>query len=117
VRRRGAERRGNERAETRTPRLGRRRRRTRTRTDGAASPRPELIRAEVVDLTDYRPPTSVFIYTHVSHPGSGWDNYEFRAEHFTKGGRTLEDFDIDLSKLYPEWAKDSSLAVESNHDE
>lgn len=100
-----------------SPRLGRRRRRTRTRNNSPLTTRPEAPSQEVADLTDYRPPTSVFIYTHVSRPGSGWDTYEFRAEHFSKGGRALEDFEIDLSKLFPDGTKNSSPEVERGNEE
>ena len=48
---------------------------------------------------DYVAPKSVFIYTHVSRPANQGMS-EYRAEHFTKGGRRLEDFSIDLSILF-----------------
>ncbi|MCS6827755.1 MAG: hypothetical protein NZ553_14165 [Caldilinea sp.] len=50
---------------------------------------------------DYVPPLSVFIYTHTSHPEMR-DSYEFRPEHFSKGGRRIEDFQIDISLLFVE---------------
>lgn len=48
---------------------------------------------------DYVAPKSVFIYTHVSRPANQGMS-EYRAEHFTKAGRRLEDFSIDLSILF-----------------
>lgn len=48
---------------------------------------------------DYVAPQSVFIYTHVSRPANQGMS-EYRAEHFTKAGRRLEDFSIDLSVLF-----------------
>lgn len=80
-------------------RAGRRRRRTRSRAAGA-TPKVEQVTAEsIVNLADYQPPTDVFIYTHITRPGSR-DSYEFRAEHFSKVGRRLEDYNIDLSVLF-----------------
>jgi hypothetical protein len=116
ARRRSSDRRPAEAAEGRDSRPGRRRRRTRTRINDNATPRPDTVLQEVVDVDDYVTPSSVFVYTHVSRAGSGLDTYEFRAEHFSKGGRTLEDFEIDLSKLFPDAAKNSADPVESEHD-
>ena len=48
----------------------------------------------------YVPPQSVFVYTYSVHPELR-DTYEFRPEHFSRVGRKLEDYDIDLSKLFP----------------
>jgi hypothetical protein len=79
----------------------RRRRRSRGRSIAAPNPKIELVPENILDLGDYAPPTSVFIYTHVSRPG-GRDSYEFRSEHFSKVGRHLEDYEIDLSLLYPD---------------
>lgn len=53
---------------------------------------------------DYVPPTSVYIYTHIVRPSSG-GAYEFRAEHFSKVGRALEDYGIDVSPLFDEEAR------------
>lgn len=79
-------------------RVGRRRRRTRSRA--AAPQKTEQVTAEsIVNLDDYRPPSEVFIYTHITRPGSR-DSYEFRADHFSKVGRRLEDYDIDFSMLF-----------------
>lgn len=117
ARRRGADRRPTENNEPRDPRLGRRRRRARSRVNGNPTQRPDAVLPEVVDLPDYIVPSSVFVYTHVSRAGSGLDTYEFRAEHFSKGGRTLEDFEIDLSKLYPDAAQISTPQNETERDE
>ena len=45
-------------------------------------------------------PQSVYIYEHSVHPELR-DSYEFRPDHFSKVGRTLNDYQIDLSKLFP----------------
>ena len=83
----------------RDPRNKRRRRRPRSRQD--ILPEPKVI-APVNPIEDnYVAPKSVFIYTHVVRPDQR-DSYEFRADHFAKGGRRLEDFDIDLSIIFPE---------------
>lgn len=47
----------------------------------------------------YVPPTSVFVYTHSANPDLR-DSYEFRPEHFSSVGRRLEDYQIDISKLF-----------------
>jgi hypothetical protein len=79
-------------------RMGRRRRRTRA-TGPVVTPKVEPTAESIVNLSDYQPPARVFIYTHVLRPDSR-DSYEFRAEHFSKVGRRLEDYEIDLSKLF-----------------
>ncbi|MEX1019366.1 MAG: hypothetical protein WDZ49_06890, partial [Litorilinea sp.] len=43
-------------------------------------------------------PKRVFVYTHVLRPALR-DAYEYRAEHFSQTGRTLDDFRIDLSPI------------------
>ena len=53
---------------------------------------------------DYAPPESVFIYTHVLRPEQR-DSYSFRSEISSGTGRTLADFDIDLSLLFPDESK------------
>jgi hypothetical protein len=58
---------------------------------------------------EYIPPLSVFIYTHTTHPEMR-DSYEFRPEHFSRGGRRIEDFHIDISSLFVE---DSGNAEDS----
>lgn len=83
----------------RDQRTRRRRRRPRSRQNGAGlDPKVIALPAPIED--DYVPPKSIFIYTHVVRPDQR-DTYEFRAEHFGKSGRHLEDFAIDLSNLFP----------------
>jgi hypothetical protein len=78
----------------------RRRRRSRNRSGPPVDPKLEPVVVEnLLDYGDYQPPVATFIYTHVSRP-SNRDSYEFRAEHFSKVGRRLEDYEIDLSQLY-----------------
>ena len=48
----------------------------------------------------YVPPKAVYVYEHSAHPELR-DAYEFHPEHFSKVGRTLDDYQIDLSKLFP----------------
>jgi hypothetical protein len=80
----------------RAGRLGKRRRRSRNRANDLTV---KTAPAEsIANLGDYAPPADVFIYTHISRPGSR-DSYEFRADHFSRVGRRLEDYEIDLSKL------------------
>lgn len=87
-------------APARNTRISRRRKRTRSRSlEAATRPAPPTADS-ITNLSDYTPPQEVFIYTHVTRPGSR-DSYEFRAEHFSKVGRRLEDYEIDLSTLYP----------------
>lgn len=58
-------------------------------------------RAQLAAETDveYIPPKSVFIYTHTAHPEMR-DSYEFRPDHFSKVGRQIGDFQIDISSLF-----------------
>lgn len=49
---------------------------------------------------EYKPPKSVFVYTYVLRPGAP-SLHEFRPEHFSRVGRRLEDFEIDLSPVFP----------------
>lgn len=72
------------------------RRKARSRQRGSEDLRAQLT-AEV-DV-EYIPPKSVFIYTHSAHPEMR-DSYEFRPEHFSKVGRRVEDFQIDISSLF-----------------
>ena len=79
---------------------GGRRRRRRSRSE-----RPDetpVVRESTLATIDqeYKPPKSVFVYTYVLRPGAP-TSYEFRAEHFSRVGRRLEDFEIDLSPLFP----------------
>lgn len=71
----------------------RRRARSRQRYDDT---RAANLEAEVA----YTAPQSVYIYEHSAHPELR-DSYEFRPDHFSKVGRTLDDYQIDLSKLFP----------------
>ena len=45
------------------------------------------------------PPESVFVHTYVLRPHQGGGAYEFRSDHFSGGGRRIEDFSIDLSGI------------------
>jgi hypothetical protein len=74
-------------------RKARRRARSRQRYDDN---RTTNLEAEVA----YVAPQSVYIYEHSVHPELR-DSYEFRPDHFSKVGRTLADYQIDLSKLFP----------------
>ncbi len=72
----------------------RKRRRSRTRRgDQTGAPLPA---AEQDD--PYSPPQTVYIYEHVVRPSAG--NYEYRAEPFSKAGRTLDDYSLDLSPVF-----------------
>lgn len=73
----------------------RRRRRNKNRRGDLRSDQPVIPAARE---PDYHPPQSVFIYTHTVRPGA--QGYEFRSEHFSKVGRTLEEYAIDLSSLF-----------------
>lgn len=79
--------------------MARRRRRSRSKADSTVNPKAEPAVESILEMGDYTPPTSVFIYTYISRPADR-DSYEFRSEHFSKVGRRLEDYDIDLSQLY-----------------
>jgi hypothetical protein len=74
----------------------RRRRRNKNRRGGEGRGQPPVV--STAREPEYVPPKSVFIYTHTVRPGAA--GYEFRAEHFSKVGRTLDDYDIDLSSLF-----------------
>jgi hypothetical protein len=74
-------------------RKSRRRARSRQRFDDN---RAVNLEAEVA----YVAPKAVYIYEHSVHPELR-DSYEFRPEHFSKVGRTLADYQIDLAKLFP----------------
>ena len=76
----------------------RRRRRMRAKQRGPADTPTPMVENILKDLPPLVP---AFVYTHVLRP-SMRDNFEFRTEHFSKVTRKLEDFDIDLSPLYPE---------------
>ena len=53
------------------------------------------------DLEDYVEPTDVYVYTHVVRPYYQ-DSYEFRGDQFSKQGRQIEDYHIDISMLFKE---------------
>lgn len=63
----------------------------------------EEMKAQVSAEADveYVPPKAVFIFTHRAHPELR-DSYEFRPDHFSKVGRRLDDYHIDLSVLFAE---------------
>ncbi len=111
ARRRSPERQVREDQDFRQGRSGRRRR-TRSKSNHNAPQRNEAVVVEdKVDTDNYVPPTNVFIYTHVSRPGSARDSYEFRSEHFSKVGRRLEDYTIDLSILFSDAASEPSKEI------
>jgi hypothetical protein len=87
--------------EERAQTASRRRRRSRARTAPGVIPRTETPDESIVNLDDYVPPASVFIYSHILRPDAR-DSYEFRAEHFSRVGRKLEDYQIDVSVLFSE---------------
>lgn len=89
--------------------------RPRRRRRRARSEQPEIapvVTESTLDAIahDYVPPQSVFIYTHVSRP-TNQGMSEYRADHFTKVGRRLEDFDIDLSSLFGDKRPNASAAA------
>jgi hypothetical protein len=107
-----------ERGDGRT-RLGRRRRRSRPRQVDVVEIKAQSGNTETItNIDDYTPPQSVFVYTHVSRPG-GRDNFEFRSEHFSKVGRTLADYNIDVAVLFTEGESLTPIALpkpEANAD-
>ena len=84
---------GDSKAPANRARKARRRARSRQRYDDN---RTVNLEAEVA----YIAPKSVYVYEHSVHPELR-DAYEFRPDHFSKVGRTLADYQIDLSKLFP----------------
>lgn len=76
-------------------RTRRSRRRARSRQRPAEDARTLVTEMDV----DYVPPETVYVYTYSSNPELR-DAYEFRPEHFSNVGRRLDDYDIDLSKLF-----------------
>lgn len=80
-------------------RRGRRRRRRSRSERGDETP---VVRESTVAAIDheYTLPKAVFVYTYVLRP-SHLATHEFRPEHFSRVGRRLEDFQIDLSPLFP----------------
>jgi hypothetical protein len=87
-------------------RKARRRARSRQRYDDN---RAANLEAEVA----YVAPQSVYIYEHSVHPELR-DSYEFRPDHFSKVGRTLADYQLDLSKLFPGDIADDGTPVLTN---
>ncbi len=79
----------------------RRRRKSKGRRGGAGGREQAALQAQEIN---YVPPTSVYIYTHIVRP-AGASSYEFRSEHFSKVGRALEDYDVDVSPLFDEAAR------------
>ena len=84
------------------PKARKARRRARSRQRFQEETRAASLEPDVA----YVPPKTVFIYECSIHPELR-DAYEFRPEHFSKVGRTLDDYQIDLSKLFPENAIDA----------
>jgi len=78
----------------------RRRRRNKSRSQ-STTPRTEQLNTFVELDASYSAPSAVFIYTHVVRPDTR-ESYEFRSERFSKVGRTIEEFDIDVSSLFKE---------------
>jgi hypothetical protein len=84
------------------PRSGNVRNRNKTRRRARSRQRPaEENRSQVVaeKETPYVPPKEIFVYTHSANPDLR-DTYEFRPEHFSSVGRRLEDYQIDIAKLF-----------------
>jgi hypothetical protein len=48
---------------------------------------------------EYIAPKSVYVYTHVARPSSR-ESYEFRSEHFSRVGHTLDDYQVDLTLIF-----------------
>lgn len=92
-----------------------RRRRRRSKSRRSEPSGPSIV--QEID-NDYTPPESVFVYTHVLRPDQR-DNYTFRSEIAHGTGRTLDDFQIDLSLLFPEETEsaDNGPATEGSINE
>lgn len=90
----------------------RKRRRSRARRSDLRSDTPLTTERDVA----YVPPRDVFVYTHVARPSSR-ENYEFRSEHFSKHGHTLEDYTVDLSVIFDVPRPDFGAAVHAAFDE
>ncbi len=82
----------------RTQSTSRRRRRSKGRRSGAEA-RVEVAVAPIDINDNIALPPSIFIYTYTVLPDSK-ESYEFRSEHFSTVGRTLEDYNIDISSLF-----------------
>ena len=80
-----------------------RRNRRRRRSGGGESGKQEKVAPVIAAIeSDYVAPTSFYAYTHIVRSQDVRDSYEYRHERLTGGGRTLEDFRIDLSSLFAE---------------
>ena len=80
-----------------------RRNRRRRRSSSGDSGKQEKVAPVISAIeNDYVPPTSFYAYTHIVRSQDVRDSYEYRHERLTGGGRTLEDFRIDLSSLFAE---------------
>ena len=80
-------------------RRGGRRRRRRARSERVETA-PVVQESTLTAIEqEYTPPKAVFVYTYVLRPGAA-STHEFRPEHFSRVGRRLEDFQIDLSPLF-----------------
>jgi len=73
------------------------RRRSRSRQRFAEEARSPVVEMDVA----YVAPKSVYVYEHSAHPELRDAAYEFRPDHFSKVGHKLDDYQIDLSKLFP----------------
>ena len=87
---------GSQKRRSNAQRNRRRRRRSRSKSSGHSG--PSII--QEIDRS-YVPPESVFVYTHMLRPDQR-DNFTFRSELASGTGRTLDDFRIDLSLIFPE---------------
>ena len=80
-----------------------RRNRRRRRSGSGDSGKQEKVAPVISAIeNDYVAPTSFYVYTHIVRSQDVRDSYEYRHERLTGGGRTLEDFRIDLSSLFAE---------------
>ena len=80
-----------------------RRNRRRRRSGSGDSGKQEKVAPVIAAIeSDYVAPTSFYAYTHIVRSQDVRDSYEYRHERLTGGGRTLEDFRIDLSSLFAE---------------
>lgn len=91
----------------------RRRRRRRSRSRSSQSQRQE--QAPVRDMLDAKLPESIFVYTHVLR-SSELDTYGFRPDPFLNRSRSLEDFRIDLTPLFPQDAEGAGSEEERIFD-
>jgi hypothetical protein len=85
----------------------RRRRRRRSRGKGSSNQRQQQVAAK--DMLDAKLPESIFVYTHVVR-SSELDTYGFRSDPFMNRSRSLDDFRIDLSPIFPDAEEDGEAA-------